>query len=119
MLNNVRNIWQQQIAVAAQDPQFQACNLQGLSAVIHNATWCPDCEREVSQLLAIDKQAKSGFEKIDLHSYEDKAAYREGKQASSLPISCLPTIIFYRDNQEVYRIEEDSNGEMATKLALI
>lgn len=94
----------------------RADNYSGHNVVIHNASWCPDCEREVVELLALNELAGSGFDQITLHSYEDKAQYQARKQSGKLTVNCLPTIIIYRDETEVIKIEEDSKGELAGRL---
>ena len=115
-LNDIKQLWSTPIKDAAVTISHQIGDLAELSAVVHNASWCPDCEREVSLLLAIDEQASRGFENITLYSYEDKADYQQKKLAGELAITCLPTLVFYRQGEEVMRIEEDSAGQLVESL---
>lgn len=115
-LNDIKQLWAAPITDAAELLTQQDNDLSKLSVVIHNASWCPDCEREVSLLLALDAQASHGFANVTLHSYEDKEEYKQKKLAGELAITCLPTLIFYSQDQEVMRIEEDSSGLLVEKL---
>lgn len=118
-LNDIKKIWEENISVAKSSHSNAKNDFQGISVSVHNATWCPDCVREVSELLALDEQANTGFEEIILHSYEDSEQYKIAKANGELSISCLPTLIFQRGEEEVLRIEEDSNGQLANLLANI
>mgnify|MGYP000577873826 CR=1 FL=1 len=111
-LDDIKELWQTAINAAKSELPFEDVSYQSLTVDIHNASWCPDCEREVSLLLALDAQASKGFGELVLHSYEDKESYKARKQSGSLSITCLPTIIFYRDEKEIFRVEEDSAGQL-------
>jgi len=115
-LNDIKQLWAKPIKDATETISHLIGDLGELSVVVHNATWCPDCEREVSQLIALDEQASRRFENITLYSYEDKADYQQKKLAGELAITCLPTLIFYKQGEEVMRIEEDSAGLLAESL---
>ncbi len=115
-LDDVKNLWSASIEAAQIGLSVEDQVYRDIGVVVHNASWCPDCEREVSYLLAVDAQAQEGFGDIALHSYEDKESYRLGKQSGTLPINCLPTIIFSLGDKEFYRIEEDSAGELMSIL---
>lgn len=78
---------------------------------IYNASWCPDCERETVELMAL-LLLNSSPVKISIHSYEDLETYKENKKEGVLPIKCLPTFIFSTNDKEVVRIEENSNGQL-------
>jgi thiol-disulfide isomerase/thioredoxin len=115
-LNDIKQLWSTPIKDAAETVSQQIGDLGELSVDIHNASWCPDCEREVSLLLAIDELASRGFENMTLFSYEDKTDYRQKKLAGELSITCLPTLIFYKQGEEVMRVEEDSAGQLVESL---
>lgn len=116
-LQQLRTLWAPAIEqLKSANPAMQTGDYSGLSAVVHNASWCPDCEREVVQLLVINELADSGFDQIILHSYEDKAQYQASKQRGELTVSCLPTILIYRGEAEVMKVEEDSSGQLTTHL---
>jgi len=116
-LNDIKQLWSSSIEQATNKISQQQCDLGKLSVVIHNASWCPDCEREVSLLLALNQQASRSFAEVTLYSYEDKEQYKQKKLAGELAITCLPTLIFYQQDKEVMRIEEDSAGQLVEKLA--
>jgi len=116
-LNDIKQLWSAPIKVATDTISQQIGDLGKFSVVIHNASWCPDCEREVSLLLAIDEQASVPFENVTLYSYEDKEDYQQKKLAGELAVSCLPTLVFYRQDEEVLRIEEDSAGQLVELLS--
>ncbi|OUR94229.1 hypothetical protein A9Q84_18170 [Halobacteriovorax marinus] len=76
---------------------------------LHNATWCPDCERESTDLLAMIKVLDKSSPKLEIIHYEDRAEYKDKKDRGQLSIHCLPTIIFHDKLQrEIGRIEEQS-----------
>lgn len=107
-LTELQELWQENIL--AQVPKLPALTLNELDIEVHNATWCPDCVREVSELLALANNAAANFKSITLNSYEDKAQYQEGKKDGSLTINCLPTIRIHRQGELVLEILEDSKG---------
>lgn len=110
--------WSKPIARAAQTYQGNSLDLSQYKVELHNASWCPDCEREVSDLLGLQQANQQEFGAIELHSYENKAAYQQQKQSASLPIDCLPTIIFYCAGKPVLTIKETSGGIGAALAAL-
>ncbi|MFT5709124.1 MAG: thiol-disulfide isomerase/thioredoxin [Oceanospirillaceae bacterium] len=115
-LIEIKHFWSKQIADAKLNVPANLHNYKTLTVTIHNASWCPDCEREVSQLLALDAQAEHGFDSITVHSYEDIEDYKKRKIAGALVVTCLPTLIFYQEGQEVLRVEEDSAGQLSSQL---
>lgn len=91
--------------------------LDGLQITIHNATWCPDCQRETIDLLAFLLRNKIQGLQISVISYEDKQDYKNKKINNELTIRCLPTIIFLKNNIEVHRINEKSkDGGIASEI---
>ncbi len=106
----LEQLWQSEIAEQLEKFRNIELNLSQVEIELHNATWCPDCVRECSELLAIKASLRDKAPKISLISYENKDEYMNNK--ASLDISCLPTIIFKRNGQEFARIEEDSKGKM-------
>jgi thiol-disulfide isomerase/thioredoxin len=84
-------------------------DLSNLSIIIHNASWCPDCEREVTDLLAFLSTQKNKPHKVEIHNYEDKELYKKMKSEKNLSISCLPTIIFNdKNSNSIATIEEQA-----------
>jgi|GEM_PF-1768115 len=111
--------WSKSIARAAQTYQDHELDLSQYKVELHNASWCPDCEREVSDLLGLQQANTLKFAAIELHSYENKASYQQQKQTNSLPIKCLPTIIFYRADTLVLTVEENSHGGIGASLSAL
>ncbi|PIK15801.1 hypothetical protein [Halobacteriovorax sp. JY17] len=86
-------------------------SLEDISIEVHNATWCPDCEREITGLMAlILLSAEKPILKI--YSYENREEYRSKKLSGLLSTECLPTIIFKKNEVEITRVLEDSKGRL-------
>ncbi|MGB1237636.1 MAG: TlpA family protein disulfide reductase [Pseudomonadales bacterium] len=109
-LDDLHTLWAEQIARTRLAMEVKDADLSALHVQLHNATWCPDCERESTVLLALSQGAAKGFGVLELNSYEDKAAYQSAKADGRLSVDCLPTLIVKREGKEVLRIEEDSQG---------
>lgn len=107
-LSELQNLWAS--SITQQSNELPSLDLTSLELVIHTASWCPDCVREVSELLALDKAASHGFKNVTLHSYEDKEDYMAKKSGAELGIDCLPTIMINDEQGEVALIKEDSRG---------
>ncbi len=93
-----------------------ANDLSNIRVTVHNASWCPDCEREVTDLLALAAALKEQAPAIQIISYEDKARYKAQKAQGQLAIKCLPTIIFNDSHKEIGRIEEQAVTSFKTDL---
>ena len=83
------------------DQDFEAKVLRSGQPVVVNfsaVSWCPACRAlaPVYQRLSADYQGKLGFAKIDIDENVDFPA-RYGIQAA-------PTLIFFKDGQEIERI---------------
>lgn len=79
--------------------------------VVHNATWCPDCVRETTELLAFVEVLGAKAPSLEIIPYEDINDYKEKKLSGVLEITCLPTIIFSNNDGELGRIEEKSDPD--------
>jgi len=110
-IQELEQLWQKEIAEQQEKYRSIDLNLSDVKVELHNATWCPDCVRECSELLAIKAALGSKAPEISLISYEDKEHYMSNK--ANLDVNCLPTIIFKRKGKELKRIEENSNGKMS------
>jgi len=107
-LAELQSLWAS--SITQQSKELPNLNLTSLEVEVHTASWCPDCVREVSELLALNKAASHGFKNLTLHSYEDKEDYMAKKASGVLDISCLPTIMINHEQGEVAVIKEDSQG---------
>lgn len=81
-------------------------DLSEYSVELHNGTWCPDCERESTELFALIESFGVKAPSLTIISYEDIEKYKLMKISNTLGISCLPTIIFKKKNQNVLTIKE-------------
>jgi len=79
-----------------------------IEILVHNATWCPDCVRETTDLLAMQRALGKNSPSVSIIHYEDFKEYKLQKGLGTLEISCLPTIIFKKKGVELGRIEEKS-----------
>lgn len=95
-------------------------DLGDYSVELHNATWCPDCERESSSLLAFVEALGEKAPKLIIFGYEDVEHYKKLKASNQLSISCLPTIIFKDENMKtvltIHEKAESSFGEVIRKI---
>ena len=92
-------------------------SVKDLSIEVHNATWCPDCVREVTELMALITLCQNPIT-LKVISYEDREAYKDAKENGRLPIDCLPTIIFKKSDKEICRVKESSNGDLSKAFQL-
>lgn len=81
---------------------------------IHTASWCPDCEREITELMALIWTLKDFAPSLNtIQHYENKDEYKQKKQAGVLNIKAVPTIIIKDANKlEINRIEEVIDGPL-------
>ena len=77
----------------------------GLEALIFNATWCPDCRREVPRFFKILDQAGLGGLPITLLGLDRTLRDAEGL-AAQWGVRAVPTFIFLRAGGELGRIVE-------------
>jgi thiol-disulfide isomerase/thioredoxin len=84
-------------------------DFSSIKVVVHNGTWCPDCVRETTDLLAMVESLDNRAPSLEVIAYEDIEDYKVKKSSGTLPIKCLPTMIFYKNGDEIGRIEEKSN----------
>ncbi|EQC47474.1 hypothetical protein [Bacteriovorax sp. Seq25_V] len=91
-------------------------DFDNLEVDIHNASWCPDCEREVTDLFAWLNVVESDLIKLNIFEYEDKELYKSQKLNGCLSIKCLPTIIFKKSGLELLRVEEISDNNFLNEI---
>ena len=80
-------------------------DLEGISVRVLFGTWCHDSQREIPKLLRILEDINLKPEKISLIGldYDKKEPLNRGEM---LGVKRTPTIIFYKDEIEIGRIEE-------------
>jgi len=106
---NLNELWNTIIEQKANHYKDCKEDLSEINVVLHNATWCPDCVREATDLLAMIKVMGKRAPKLTVISYEDKSDYKEKKSLNLLPIKCLPTIVISTKGEvEIGRIEEEA-----------
>lgn len=83
----------------------------GLCLVEMSAPWCPDCRKIEPMLKKLEEQFSQV--KFVLLDFDENQALKE-----SLNVRRIPTLIFYKDGQEVLErlIEPDSLLEIQTAL---
>ncbi len=94
-------------------------SFKNLEISLHNASWCPDCEREVTDLLAWLTTLNDETISFLAYEYEDKEKYKREKKENLLSINSLPTIIFKKDNKEIMRIEEESRIDFLNEVSIL
>jgi len=94
-------------------------DLSEIKVIMHNASWCPDCEREVTELLALCESLKNKSPKLELISYEDKEEYKKKKSQGKLSITALPTFEIIKNDILIGKIIEKSNGGFLNHLQTI
>lgn len=107
-LSELQSLWAS--SITQQSNELPNLDLASLEIEVHTASWCPDCVREVSELLALDKAASRSFKNVTLLSYENKDDYIAKKSSGGLNISCLPTIVIKDQHGGIEVIKEDSRG---------
>jgi thiol-disulfide isomerase/thioredoxin len=80
-------------------------DLDGISVKVLFGTWCHDSQREIPKLLRMLEDINLKPEKISLIGldYDKKEPLNRGEM---LGVKRTPTIIFYKDEIEIGRIEE-------------
>lgn len=95
-------------------------DLSDYTFIVHNATWCPDCERELTELMALcDELGIDRSPKLVLKSYENIEEYKVLKGRGQLEVSCLPTIEVNKNSVVIGKVEETSSPNLLTNLVSI
>ena len=83
----------------------ETIDLEGISVRVLFGTWCHDSQREIPKLLRMLKDINLKPEKISLIGldYDKNEPLNRGEM---LGVKRTPTIIFYKDEIEIGRIEE-------------
>lgn len=90
----------------------------GIEVLIFNATWCPDCVREVPRTFRIIDQAGLGALPLTILGLDRTLRDAEGL-AARWAIRAVPTFIFVRDGRELGRIIERPTGTLEGHIAQI
>lgn len=77
----------------------------GAEVLIFNATWCPDCRREVPRFFKIVDQAGVGELPLSLFGLDRTLRDAEGL-AAHWGIKAVPTFVFVKDGRELGRVIE-------------
>ena len=86
-------------------------DLNNISIKVVMGTWCSDSRREVPRFFKILDAVNYSSEKVKIICVdEDKKT--KGDELNGLNIEFVPTIIFYRDGNEIGRIVEAPNDTL-------
>ncbi|MFC2107026.1 thioredoxin family protein [Bacteroidota bacterium] len=80
-------------------------NWQDVKITIVFATWCHDCQEQVPKFLNLLEETGFDNSNLSLIAVDRKKTAGE-LDISDLNIEKVPTMIFYRNNQEIGRINE-------------
>lgn len=110
-------LWQ--ASLASVEPSADASQLTdvppGAKVDIILGTWCPDSRREVTRLwAAFDAAGRLPFEVR--HIAVDRSKQAPGNLLDGLDLRYVPTIIVYRNGEEVGRIIESTTGPIELEL---
>lgn len=85
-------------------------NIDDYKIKIFMGTWCGDSKREVPKFLKILDKADFDYKDVDMVAV-DYNKQTPSKIEEELNIQWVPTIIFYKNGEEVNRFVEYSQGE--------
>jgi cyclophilin family peptidyl-prolyl cis-trans isomerase/HEAT repeat protein len=88
---------------------------------VFSGTWCPDSQRELPKLLKIDEILRQKFSREIPTTYVavDRSKTKPEALIAGKKIAKIPTVIYYRGNQELGRIEERPTGLFEDDLLVI
>lgn len=79
--------------------------LQGISFKALTGSWCMDSQRELPRLYKVMDQARIPYSRLEVISLREDKTTPTGEE-KAYNITAVPTIILYRNGQEVGRIVE-------------
>jgi len=68
-------------------------------------SWCPDSQREIPAMYKILQSADYNLDNLTLYAMDHQKLTEEGYE-NTLDINYVPTLIFYRDGEEIGRFVE-------------
>ncbi|WP_373056584.1 thioredoxin family protein [Zunongwangia sp. H14] len=81
-------------------------------------TWCPDSRREVPKVFKLLDKAGYDLEKLDVIAV-DRSKSTPGNLEEGLDVKRVPTVIFYKDGEEVNRFVEYPQESLEEDIAKI
>ncbi len=81
-------------------------------------TWCSDSQREIPALYKILKDADYNLDKLTLYAMDHQKLTEEGYE-NTLDINYVPTLIFYRDGEEIGRFVEHAQESLEADMYAI
>ncbi len=94
----------------AEDLETIKKNINDYDIKVFMGTWCGDSKRETPKLLKLLDEADYNYDNLELIAVDYNKTTPE-KLEEGLDIHHVPTIIFYKDGEEVNRFVEYSQGE--------
>lgn len=95
-----------------------AAHAAGVEVLIFNATWCPDCRREVPRFFKVLDQAGLSALPVTLIGLDRTLRDAEGL-AAQWGVKAVPTFVFLRGGSELGRIVERPASTLEGDIARI
>ncbi|MDT0677814.1 TlpA family protein disulfide reductase [Autumnicola musiva] len=93
-------------------------NISDYNIKVFFGTWCPDSRRELPKFVKILDRAGYDFDDLTLIAV-DRSKTTPGNLEEGLNVKRVPTMIFYKDGQEVNRFVEYSQESLEEDIAKI
>ena len=93
-------------------------NIDDFDIKVLMGTWCGDSRREVPKLIKLLEEVNYDMDKLEIVAVDRSKTIPEGVEISA-DFEMVPTIIFYKDGEEVNRFVEYSIGSFEEDIARI
>lgn len=93
-------------------------NINDYKIVMFMGTWCPDSHREVPKFYKILEDAGYDMDQLEVYALAHGMKSEEGYE-KGLNITNVPTLIFYKDDEEVNRFVEHARETAEKDIAKI
>lgn len=86
--------------------ELKAVNKDNISYILFSASWCPDCMKEMPQLMKIFKLMDLDLETITIYGLTYKEKTEPTGTYLKYDIKRVPTLVVLKDGEEIGRIVE-------------
>ncbi|UIP01273.1 thioredoxin family protein [Halobaculum sp. CBA1158] len=90
---------------------------EGLTYKVWGGDWCPDCTGQLPRFAAALEAAGVDADRIEQYPVEKVDGRKEGPGMDEYAVEYIPTVIAFRDGEEVARFVESADTDIATYLA--